>query len=107
MVYTERAEMAPVSCGTSHASAVSTPQRLRLIANRIRSGTFIPYSEAIKRAHVEVEDRKKPLQPIAETAPHDPSGVRSPQSQKHSNHKNVATRMLRGTKFKLVSSQLY
>ena len=47
-------------------------QRLRLIANRIRSGTFIPYSEALKRAHVEVEDRKKPLQPIAETAPHDP-----------------------------------
>ena len=35
-------------------------------------GTFIPYSEALKRAHVEVEDRKKPLQPIAETAPHDP-----------------------------------
>ena len=33
---------------------------------------FIPYSEALKRAHVEVEDRKKPLQPIAETAPHDP-----------------------------------
>ena len=26
----------------------------------------------LKRAHVEVEDRKKPLQPIAETAPHDP-----------------------------------
>ena len=25
MVYTERAEMAAVSCGTSHASAVSTP----------------------------------------------------------------------------------
>ena len=45
---------------------------MRLIANRIRSGTFIPYPEALKRAHVEVEDRKKPLQPIAETAPHDP-----------------------------------
>ena len=27
MVYTERAEMAAVSCGTSHASAVSTPFR--------------------------------------------------------------------------------
>ena len=27
MVYTERAEMAAVSCGTSHASAVSTPLR--------------------------------------------------------------------------------
>ena len=26
----------------------------------------------LKRAHVEVEDRKKPLQTIAETAPHDP-----------------------------------
>ena len=26
----------------------------------------------LKRAHVEVEERKKPLQPIAETAPHDP-----------------------------------
>ena len=25
MVYTERAEMAAVSCGTSHASAVGTP----------------------------------------------------------------------------------
>ena len=43
-----------------------------VIANRIRSRTFIPYSEALKRAHVKVEDRKKPLQPIAETAPHDP-----------------------------------
>ena len=27
MVYTERAEMAAVTCGTSHASAVSTPLR--------------------------------------------------------------------------------
>ena len=27
MVYTEHAEMAAVSCGTSHASAVSTPLR--------------------------------------------------------------------------------
>ena len=27
MVYTERAEAAAVSCGTSHASAVSTPLR--------------------------------------------------------------------------------
>ena len=27
MVYTERAEMAAVSCGTSHASAVTTPLR--------------------------------------------------------------------------------
>ena len=27
MVYTERAEMAAVSCGTNHASAVSTPLR--------------------------------------------------------------------------------
>ena len=27
MVYTERAEMAAVSCGTSHASAVGTPLR--------------------------------------------------------------------------------
>ena len=27
MVYTQRAEMAAVSCGTSHASAVSTPLR--------------------------------------------------------------------------------
>ena len=27
MVYTERAETAPDSCGTSHASAVSTPLR--------------------------------------------------------------------------------
>ena len=27
MVYTERAEMAAVSCGTIHASAVSTPLR--------------------------------------------------------------------------------
>ena len=27
MVYTERAEMATVSCGTSHASAESTPLR--------------------------------------------------------------------------------
>ena len=30
MVYTERAETAAVSCGTSHASAVNTPLRLIL-----------------------------------------------------------------------------
>ena len=63
-----------LNCGGPHLAAYQgcPQQRLRLIANRIRSGTFIPYSEALKRAHVEVEDRKKPLQPIAETAPHDP-----------------------------------
>ena len=63
-----------LNCGGPHSAAYQgcPQQRLRLIANRIRSGTFIPYSEALKRAHVEVEDRKKPLQPIAETAPHDP-----------------------------------
>ena len=43
-----------------------------LSQTEIRSGTFIPYSEALKRARVEVEDTKKPPQPIAETAPHDP-----------------------------------
>ena len=60
-----------LKCGGPHSAAYQgcPQQRLRLIANRIRSGTFIPYSEALKRAHVEVEDRKKPLQPIAETAP--------------------------------------
>ena len=63
-----------LNCGGPHSAAYQgcPQQRLRHIANRIRSGTFIPYSEALKRAHVEVEDRKKPLQPIAETAPHDP-----------------------------------
>ena len=63
-----------LNCGGPHSAAYQgcPQQRLRLIANRIRSGTFIPYSEALKRAHVEVEDRKKPLQPIAETAPHNP-----------------------------------
>ena len=66
-----------LNCGGPHSaayqkvSAACPQQRLRLIANRIRSGTFIPYSEALKQAHV-VEDRKKPLQPIAETAPHAP-----------------------------------
>ena len=30
MVYTERAETAAISCGTNHASAVSTPLRWRL-----------------------------------------------------------------------------
>ena len=57
-------------------------QRLRLIANRIRSGTFIPYSEALKWAHVEVEDRKKPLQLIAQTAPHDPFWCEEPAVSK-------------------------
>ena len=63
-----------LNCGGPHSAAYQgcPQQRLRLIANRIRSGTVIPYSEALKRAHVEVEDRIKPLQPIAETAPHDP-----------------------------------
>ena len=63
-----------LNCGGPHSAAYQgcPQQRLRLIANRIRSGTFIPYSEALKRAHVEAEDRKKPLQPIAETAPHAP-----------------------------------
>ena len=50
----------------------------RLVANRIWSGTFIPYSEALKRAHVEVKDRKKPLQLIAETALHDPFWCEEP-----------------------------
>ena len=31
MAYTERAETAAVSCGTSHASAVSTPLRRRIL----------------------------------------------------------------------------
>ena len=37
MVYTERAEMAAVSCGTSHASAVST--RLRWILKEKKEKT--------------------------------------------------------------------
>ena len=37
MVYTERAEMAAVSCGTSHASAVTTP--LRWIFKKIKIKT--------------------------------------------------------------------
>ena len=49
-----------------------------LVANRIRSGTFIPYLEALKQAHVEVEDRKKPLQLIAESALHDPFWCEEP-----------------------------
>ena len=63
-----------LNCRGPHSAAYQgcPQQRLRLIANRIRSGTFIPYSEALKRAHVEVEDGKKPPQLIAETAPHDP-----------------------------------
>ena len=77
-----------LNCGGPHSaayqkvSAACPQQRLRLIANRIRSGTFIPYSEALKRAHVEVEDRKKPLQPIAETAPHDPFWCEEPAVSK-------------------------
>ena len=35
MVYTERAEMAAVSCGTSHASAVSTPLRQIFFLNAL------------------------------------------------------------------------
>ena len=37
MVYTERAEMAAVSCGTSHASAVSTPLQWILKKHAIKS----------------------------------------------------------------------
>ena len=97
-----------LNCGCPHSAAYQgcPQQHLRLIANRIRSWTFIPYSEVLKRAHVEVEDRKKPPQPIAETVPHDPSGVRSQQSQEHSNHPNVATRMLSESRIKPVC-QLY
>ena len=36
MVYTERAEMAAVACGTSHASAVSTPLRWIFNNNKTR-----------------------------------------------------------------------
>ena len=81
-----------LNCGGLHSAADRDrpQQRLRLYANIIRSGTFIPYSEVLKRAHAEVEDRKKPPQPIAETVPHDPFGVRSPQSQEHSNHPHVS-----------------
>ena len=41
-----------LNCGGPHSAAYQgcPQQRLRLIANRIRSGTFIPYSEALKRA---------------------------------------------------------
>ena len=38
MVYTERAEMAAVSCGTSHARAVSTP--LRWYKNKIKKTRY-------------------------------------------------------------------
>ena len=34
MVYTERAEAAAVSCGTSHASAVNTPLRGRIFKKK-------------------------------------------------------------------------
>ena len=37
MVYTERAEMAAVSCGTSHASAVSIPLRWILKKRAMKS----------------------------------------------------------------------
>ena len=47
MVYTERAEMAAVSCGISHASAVSTPFR------------WIFKKEKKKKKEKEKEKRKK------------------------------------------------
>lgn len=60
-----------LNCRSPHSAAYQDcPQQcLHLIANRIRSGMFLPYSEALKRAQVEVVE-KKPPQPIAETAPH-------------------------------------
>ena len=68
-----------LNCGGPHSAAYQgcPQQHLRLITNRNRSGTFIPYSEALKRAHVE-EHRKKPPQPIAETATHDPFWYEEP-----------------------------
>ena len=47
-----------LNCGGPHSAAYQgcPQQRLCLIANRIWSGTFILYSEALKRAHIEVED---------------------------------------------------
>ena len=44
MVYTERAEMAAVSCGTSHASAVSTP--LRWIFKKTRYKKLVTHVES-------------------------------------------------------------
>ena len=48
MVYTERTEMAAVSCGTSHASAVSTPLRwiLKLKQNKKRYEKLITHVES-------------------------------------------------------------
>ena len=73
-----------LSCGGPHSAAYQgcPQQHLCLIANRIRSGTFIPYSEALKLAHAEVEERKKPLQLTAETAPHDPFWCEEPAVSK-------------------------
>ena len=44
MVYTERAEMAAVSCGTGHANAVSTP--LRWIFKKTRCKKLVIYVES-------------------------------------------------------------
>ena len=44
MVYTERAQMAAVSCGTSHASAVSTP--LRWILKKTRYKKLVTHIES-------------------------------------------------------------
>ena len=48
MVYTDLAEMAAVSCGTSHASAVSTPLRWILKKLAIKLVTHVePHASAV------------------------------------------------------------
>ena len=46
MVYTERAEMVAVSCGTSHASAVSTPLRRILKTRYKKLVTYVELHES-------------------------------------------------------------
>ena len=62
MVYTERAETAAVSCGTSHVSAVSTPLRWivkNVLENVIHSGRITrERSEYARERRIELTNKK-------------------------------------------------
>ena len=62
-----------INCRGPHSAAFQgcPEQKLRLVANRIRSGTFIPYSEALKRARVELESKKTEQIAKVTVQPHD------------------------------------
>ena len=60
MVYTEHAETAAVSCGTSHASTVSTP--LRWTFKKTRCKKLVIHVESITCEHLE-SDRDQKIAP--------------------------------------------